>query len=445
VTRDFRHLVGLLEQPVLACPRPPEKPVYHIAVRNRADDRPLSDAEWAVVAEELMHRTGVAPRGDDAGCRWVAVRHAEDHVHIVATLVRQDGAPAFPRNDFYRIGEACRQLEERLGLAVTASRDRTAATRPTYAEAAKAQRRKQPVPARDILRTEVQAAAAAADGVEEFFAGLQRQGVMVRQRLSVRDPGEVTGYAVAWPGDVAADGSPIWYGGGRLAADLTLPKLKTRWGVEPTGDRQATTTRGPAAAHGDGGAERPRLSAEERDRMWRVAAEAADQAAAHVRSLAGTDPDAASDAAAGAADALTAAARVAEGSRGGPITDAARAYDRASRELYGRPPVRTSQGSALRHAARALSLAGRATPSEREQLLALIVALAGLAEAVAQQRAMQDRLAQATAARDTAVRLRHVAPTRPGAVAAATIATRVRPAPAPARRRPPNHRPGPRR
>jgi hypothetical protein len=434
--------VGLLEQPVLACPRPPEKPVYHIAVRNRADDRALSDAEWAVVAEELMHRTGVAPRGDEAGCRWVAVRHAEDHVHIVATLVRQDGAPVFPRNDFYRIGEACRQLEERFGLVVTARRDRTAATRPTYAEAAKARRRKQPVPARDILRSEVQAAAAAADGVEEFFAGLRRQGVMVRQRCSVRDPGEVTGYAVAWPGDVAADGSPIWYGGGRLAADLTLPKLKTRWGVEPAGGAAAAAAAGGGRTD-DGAGERPRLTAEERDRMSRVAQQAAEQAAAHVRSLAGTDPAAASDAAAAAADALTATARLAEGSRGGPITDAARAYDRASRELYGRPPVRTSQGSALRHAARALSLAGRANPGEREQVLALIVALAGLAEAVAQQRAMQDRLAQATAARDTAVRLRHVAPTGPGTVAAATIGTRHRPAPA--RRRPPDHRPGPRR
>jgi hypothetical protein len=277
--------------------------------------------------------------------------------------------------------------------------------------------------------------------VEEFFAGLRRQGVMVRQRFSVRDPGEVTGYAVAWPGDVAADGSPIWYGGGRLAADLTLPKLKTRWGVEPADGAAA-----PAVGDGrtDGGArERPRLTAEERDRMWRVAQQAAEQAAAHVRSTAGTDPAAASDAAAAAADALAATARLAEGSRGGPITDAARAYDRASRELYGRPPVRTSQGSALRHAARALSLAGRATPGEREQVLALIVALAALAEAVAKQRAVQDRLAQATAARDTAVQLRHVAPTHPGAVAAATTATRARPAPA--RRRPPDHRPGPRR
>ena len=29
----------------------------------------------------LFPRTGLAPRDDDGGCRWVAVRHADDHVH----------------------------------------------------------------------------------------------------------------------------------------------------------------------------------------------------------------------------------------------------------------------------------------------------------------------------------------------------------------------------
>jgi hypothetical protein len=38
------------------------------------------------VAAEIMHRTGLAPCGDDAAVRWVAVRHAADHVHIVATI-----------------------------------------------------------------------------------------------------------------------------------------------------------------------------------------------------------------------------------------------------------------------------------------------------------------------------------------------------------------------
>jgi hypothetical protein len=54
-------------------------------------DRVLSDDEWAEVAGELLHRIGIAPRGDEQACRWVAVRHAADHIHVVAALAREDG------------------------------------------------------------------------------------------------------------------------------------------------------------------------------------------------------------------------------------------------------------------------------------------------------------------------------------------------------------------
>lgn len=38
-----------------------------------------------------MHTAGIAPDGDPLACRWIAVRHADDHIHIVATTVREDG------------------------------------------------------------------------------------------------------------------------------------------------------------------------------------------------------------------------------------------------------------------------------------------------------------------------------------------------------------------
>src|SRR5450756_1371564 len=58
-------------------------------------------------------------RSDDLGVRWVAVRRADDHVHVVATLARQDGRRVFPRNDCYRAGEASRAVEATYGLTVT--------------------------------------------------------------------------------------------------------------------------------------------------------------------------------------------------------------------------------------------------------------------------------------------------------------------------------------
>jgi len=57
--------------------------------------------------------------------------------------------------------------------------------------------------------------------------------VLVRLRHSTTNPGQVTGYAVALPSDTARNGEPVWYGGGKLAADLSWPKLQQRW-TRPT-------------------------------------------------------------------------------------------------------------------------------------------------------------------------------------------------------------------
>ena len=131
--------------------------------------------------------------------RWVAVRHADDHVHAVATLARQDGRRVFPLNDFYRAGEASRLVEAKYGLTTTAASDRTAAKRPTYAEEQKATRREQAEPVRNTLRRQVRTAAAGATTIPEFLDRLHRDGILVRERYSERDSGEITGYAVASP------------------------------------------------------------------------------------------------------------------------------------------------------------------------------------------------------------------------------------------------------
>jgi hypothetical protein len=146
---------------------------------------------------------------------------------VVATLARQDGRRVFPRNDFYRAGEASRIVEARYGLTTTAASDRTAAKRPTDAEQEKTARRGHAEPVRTTLRWQVRTAAAGATTIADFLERLRRDGVLVRERHSERDPDEITGYSVASPDSVDAEGKPVYYGGGRLAADLTLPKLRT--------------------------------------------------------------------------------------------------------------------------------------------------------------------------------------------------------------------------
>ena len=384
--RDFRHLSGLLQQPHDAlgdCGF--DRPVWHCSVRAAPGDRMLSDDEWAQVACEIMHRTGLAPYGqEDEAVRWIAVRHAADHIHLVAMLARQDGTRPRLWNDYYRIGEACQAAEDRFGLRRTAPRDRTAAHRPTRAESEKARRHGRGEPPRVTLRRAVATAAAASGSEREFFVRLDAVGISVRKRFSTRNPGEVTGYAVALPADTTNPGGPVWYGGGKLAPDLTLPKLRHRWT--------------PAGATDPAGV----FTAAERNAVYEHAARAARDAAQQIRHFAAADPGAAADAAWAAADTLHAAASA----LGNPeLRRAADAYDRAARCAYGRLPHPTLTGKNLRTAARILSAAAIVTGDPLLAQLRLILQLAALAEAVIDLRIAQRHAAQAAAARTAAERL----------------------------------------
>ncbi len=236
--RATGRLAELLEQPVRVYRRSTPRPVWHCSVRAAPADRWLTDPEWAATAEEVMHRTGLACRGDDGGCRWVAIRHADDHIHLVGTLARQDGTPFGLHNDYYRVGEACGVAEYELGLTVAPRPDRSGVCRPRRAEAERARREGHPQPAREVLRRRVQLAAARAGSVEEFIERLGLEGLLVRLRDSETTPGEITGYAVGLPGYHGLDGQPVWFGGGKLAADLSLPRLRRRW-AEPAGPARA--------------------------------------------------------------------------------------------------------------------------------------------------------------------------------------------------------------
>ncbi|MFG2245775.1 relaxase/mobilization nuclease domain-containing protein [Spirillospora sp. NPDC048823] len=483
-TRDFRHLDGLLTQPLaLLGERNYRKPVWHLSVRAAPEDPSLSDQQWAEVANEIMARTGLAPDGDEDAVRWIAVRHADDHVHIVATLARADGVRPDVWNDGYRIRDGCRAMEERFGLRSTAPADRTAARRPKRAETEKALRVGRGEPARNVLRRHVAAAAAGARTEAEFFAALGAEGVLVRKRESTRVAGQITGYAVALSDDLGSSGRPVWFGGGKLASDLTLPQLRRRWTPEGAGgppprplsgrhlsartiraivrttvrraaDEAWTTgefldllqqrgllvrcrysqsdpdqVTGYAVALPDGepvwhtggrlgddltlpriqqrwktsaGGAQGRsadleddLTLEERQALYDDAAHAAAHATSQLRRHLAINPYAAQDACWAASDALQAAAKATGNLH---LRRAADTYDRAARAPYGRIPRPSPAGNALRTAARLLTLAGdqhRTTVS----ILMLVSRLITLVDTIAQLRRLQQRQAQADAAR----------------------------------------------
>jgi relaxase-like protein len=93
-----------------------------------------------------------------------------------------------------------------------------------------------PTTARDQLALVVRACAAAAGDEAEFVRRVRRAGLRIRPRFAKGDTTVVTGYSVALRNGPAAG---IWYGGGHLARDLTLTRLRAEWPTSPADARAA--------------------------------------------------------------------------------------------------------------------------------------------------------------------------------------------------------------
>ncbi|MDX3715708.1 mobilization protein [Streptomyces europaeiscabiei] len=338
----LEDLQQLLDQPVMALPKHarPAKHVWHTSVRATADDRILSDEEWGEIARRIVAATGIDPGDGQPGCRWAAVRHADDHIHIVATVVCEDGSRP---NDFRsgkRAQAECRLIEKELGLHQVAPGDGTAAQRPTSAERHKAERQGRERTAREELRETVRRAVSGARNDDEFFDRLAAAGVLIRRRAA--PSGDLLGYKVALPDDLNKDGEPVFYPGARLAPDLSLPRIRERWsggtGAEPTPRQEDTVRTGPGAP---ASARRGTASA-----AWQAVliVEHGDDAvaAAHI---------------AAAGEVLDALAKTSAVHTRRELRDAATAFERASRSH-----VRAIRGHdrALRQAARELVHGGPA-------------------------------------------------------------------------------------
>lgn len=429
---ELSRLAALLDAPVRAGGVGKDaKPVYHLAISAAPTDRHLTDAEWADIAGQYLHRIGLAPRGDSEAVRWVAVRHADNHIHIVATLVRQDGRRVFPHHDYYRARQASLAVERQYRLTPTSPVNRTADPETTRGERRKHQdtlraRRGdgRPLPAgpdREVLRARVRVALAGSQGWEEFADRLRGSGVILRERYSTLHAGQLTGYAVALPagGPDTSSVEPIWFGGGKLAPDLSLPQLQARWdqgagaGETAAGARHASAgtarPRGTAAsgAHRQDGA----LSDVERRQLWLDAQYVARQATQQIRQAsapgAGPAEQASAQAAATAAsELLHAVSRVVDGRQGrGPLRTAAEDFDRAARDLHRRTVPSTAHSRRTRSAAGALLGARFFVRRETRQLLSLLAQLTALTESLARLRESQGRASQAQAARRAAEQL----------------------------------------
>ncbi|QFX83008.1 relaxase/mobilization nuclease domain-containing protein [Streptomyces sp. SYP-A7193] len=386
-----KDLAHLLDQPLhlLDADQRPEQHVWHCSVRAAPDDPILADDQWADIARRIVAATGIDP-GDGAGCRWAAVRHADDHIHIIATLVREDGR----RPDHHRSGKRA-QVEARLieadyDLHHVAPGDGTAAKRTTSAERHKADRLGWDRAPREELRETVRRAVAGAASTNEFLDRLKDAGLLVRTR--VLPSGDLKGYTVALPGDRNGDKEPIYYAGSTLAPDLSLPRIQARFTTDST-------------PPGIADSERPERSTAS------SAPTAARRTTAHAAWAAvlvldhSTDDGAAAAQIAAAGEVLDALAKTSALHTRGELRQAAWEFERASRS-HTRAEFRHAQD--LRRAARDLVYSGPAFGRGEDGAGTAMVldTLIFLAIAAAHWHAQRQHAQQAEAARRAAAHLR---------------------------------------
>lgn len=207
------------------------KPVWHCVINNHPDDPVLSDDQWADIAERHVQAVGLQD------CRWAAVRHDDQGIHVVATLADSQGRrmDRLPR-EFERLGKARVAAEKQYCTVRTDPGTRTGGIAYKRHEMEKARREDPaigrtdgPVAAKIRLRRAMAAAAAGTNTPADFRARLGQYGVQAKWRFSDRNPGEITGYKVALEGHVNAEGDPVWYAASQIDKQLSWPKIQQAW------------------------------------------------------------------------------------------------------------------------------------------------------------------------------------------------------------------------
>ena len=216
--------------------------VWHCSLSLSPEEAALGDEVWGRIAADFMDEMGFTGADGKAPCRWVAIHHGTaknggDHIHIAANIVREDGTKWNPWYDQKRAQRACNTLEHRYGLSVLESRERQRSRCDSAAAQNAAARAGASRTDRAILEERLRTAATSAHSEADFVRRARRLGVRMHPRFARGRTDVVIGYSAALR---TKDGQQTrWWGGGRIARDLTLTQLRTRWEDTPTSALEA--------------------------------------------------------------------------------------------------------------------------------------------------------------------------------------------------------------
>jgi hypothetical protein len=373
--------------------------VWQLSLSLPVGDRVITDEQWGTIAHEAMDRLGFTEASGKEPVRWIAVRHGtsrsgNEHIHIAATIVRDDGTRATVFRDYKKMSAFAAEMEQTYGLVVIDGRSTRGAPGLSRAEIERAAREGRTEADRTTLARIVREARAASKGEGEFVRRLSAAGVAARPRYGAGEGTEtVTGYSVSLRSKV---GEPLWFGGNRLGPDLSLPKLREFWESSPEEIRAALGAwRQPSRLGRVGNA----IASDE----WRRASRVLDAAYDKLQMLPVTSPQWA-----GVASELSglyaAWSRRLEGDRPGPLARAADLLAEAGQVAPGELPMRAGRGGY--RGATMVVAQGHIGPAERGTGWAmLLVALHRHLAMVAKVEEARGRLRLATKIDETARRL----------------------------------------
>ncbi|MFY0407926.1 relaxase/mobilization nuclease domain-containing protein [Solicola sp. PLA-1-18] len=231
--------------------------VWHCSLSLAADEGALSEEKWDQVARDFMDQMGFTEEGSGKSpARWVAIHHGasakgNDHIHIAASAVREDGTRwGGEYLDYKRAQDACREIEKAHGLRTVAGREAGLSVRgEKAAERAAAERAGMTNTAPVELAHRVRAAAVASADEAEWVRRVRASGVVVKPYYAKGTTDVVTGYKAALKPAEYND-KLVFYGGGRLGKDLSLPRIREGFETPTLEQADAASAEWSAAARG---------------------------------------------------------------------------------------------------------------------------------------------------------------------------------------------------
>lgn len=228
--------------------QPGQGHVLHVIFSMREDETPLTDDQWREVSEKYLRGMGFIDNPEHPDVTWFTMTHGvsekgNPHAHMAICTTRRDGSTIDLSNSRRRAQQVRTEIIEKLDYItplhdLTRKEHRPGLKPYTQAEhkiaKKKAEQGGQLAPDRVLLQRIVRAAATQSKTEAEFInTVLSHPGVRIeatRWEPGSRD--KVTGYKVGITGGVAFSAS-------KLAPDLTLSKMRSKWIETPQSEQLA--------------------------------------------------------------------------------------------------------------------------------------------------------------------------------------------------------------